>query len=162
MKKVLMCGLFFLALPLAAYCQQESRIELTDGSVINGEIASFVNGVYTINTSTFGQIKIETEQVARIESVNPSVNSLGNSPRQMSNPPATGFDAYKEKVLSNPDNTTVITGLATDPQIQALAQDPQVMEAAKSGDIQALMKNKKFMDIVNNPELQKEMDKLKK
>lgn len=161
MKKAVIFCLLVLVLPLAAYCQQESRIELTDGSVINGEIVSFVNGVYTVNTSAFGQIKIGTGQVAKVQSVNPSVSPLGTSPFQTSNPVAAGLDGYKQKVLNNPENTAIITGLATDPQIQDLAEDPQIINAAKSGDIQALMQNKKFMDVINDPRFREEMDRLK-
>jgi hypothetical protein len=144
LKRIIVFGLFFLTLSAAVYCAQASRIELSDGSVINGEITSYINGVYTINSKTFGEIKLESAKVSKIESVNPP-----------------GIEDYRQKVMNNPQNAAVITGLAADPQIQELVKDPQISNAAKAGDIQALMKNEKFMSIVNNSQLQEAVKKLK-
>ena len=58
MKKIIIFCLLSLALNAAAYCGQLSKIELTDGSIVNGEIVSYANSVYTINTTTFGEIKV--------------------------------------------------------------------------------------------------------
>ena len=61
MKKTVILYIFFLAFSLSgmhAYCGQISRIELTDGSVINGEIISFADGMYDISTDSLGEMKI--------------------------------------------------------------------------------------------------------
>lgn len=71
------------------------------------------------------------------------------------------IDTYKQKVMSNLESVALITGLAADPQIQALSDDPQIVAAARAGDLQALLKNEKFMDVVNNPKLQEEVKKIK-
>lgn len=176
MKRVIIFFLFFLALTQRVYCEQESKIELNDGSVINGEVVSFTNGMYTVNTSAFGQIKINADQVVNFQpasssnnplgitslSVNPYNNSQNSTSLQGNNSSVTGIEDYKRKVMSNPENAAVITDLAANPQIQSLMEDPEIVAAAKAGDLTALMKSKKFMEIVNNPGLQKEIDKLKK
>jgi hypothetical protein len=119
--------------------------------------------VYTVNTSSFGKINLKEAQVSRIQSGNlPVRNEAAGFSEQPSNPAGLDMDSYKQRLMGNPENTAIITGLATDPQIQDLIQDPDIAAAAKSGDLQALMKNKKFMDIANNPEMQKKMDGLKK
>jgi len=153
--------LFFLALNTAAYCGQVNRIELTDGTVINGEITSYTNGVYTISTPALGEIRVEALKVSKIESPSrPSINP-GIQAAQPNNLSPSQIDNYKQRLMNNPENTAIVTGLAADPGIQELAKDPQIIDAAKAGDIQALMKNKKFMDIVNDPRIQEEMRKLK-
>lgn len=70
-------------------------------------------------------------------------------------------DAYKQKLMSNPENAAIITLLANDSQFQALVDDPQLVAAAKAGDFQALMKNEKFMEVVRSPKFQEEAKKLK-
>lgn len=161
MKKIIILSLFSLFLTAAVYGSQASRIELIDGSVINGEVISFANGVYTINTPALGAVKIESAKVSKIQTVNPSLVSNSIAAPQAANLSQEQIDAYRQKIMGNPENAAAITGLINNPQIQGLAQDPQIQEAAKSGDIQALLKNKKFMSIVNDPELQEAVKKLK-
>ncbi len=162
MRKIYLICLFFLAFCVCGYCAQESRVELSDGSVINGQIVSYANGVYVLDTPAFGVIKVEAAKVARIESagysssvtpVSPSVTSGNFSKSEVS--------AYSQKWMSNPASAAVITNLASDPSIRELVEDPEVQAAIKSGDIQSLMKNEKFMSIVNNPNMQESLKKLK-
>jgi len=161
LKRIIIFCAFFLTLNAAAYCAQVSRIELTDGSVINGEITSFAGGVYTVNTA-FGEIKIESGNVSRIESANLPVHSAPvSSAVQENNLTPPQIDSYKQQLMNNPENAAIITGLAAAPEIQDLVKDPKIVEAAKAGDIQALMKNEKFMNIVNSPQLQEAFKKLK-
>lgn len=162
MKKAIIFYLFLLALNAVAYCGQLSKIELTDGSVINGEIVSYTNSVYTINTTTFGEIKVEAVKVAKIESANyASPATSFSSIVQTNNPTQSQVSTYGQTLIKNPENTAIITGLASDPGLQEVARDPQIQDAVKTGDMQALMKNAKFMDIVNNPKMQEALKKLK-
>jgi hypothetical protein len=155
MKKNIIFVLIFLSLNVAVYCGQPGRIELTDGSVINGEIVSYVNGVYTINSSVFGEITLDATKVSRIES---EKNEPKNS--QVISTQAQ-VESYKQALMSNPESAAIIAGLAADPQIQKLANDPQIQGAVKSGDFETLIKNEKFMDFVNSSKLQEAVKKLK-
>jgi len=150
LKTVVFC-LFFLALSTAAYCGQLNRIELADGTVINGELTSYANGVYTIRSSGLGEIKVEASNVSKIETLSSPL--MGTSPLQVQD--------YKQKLMSDPGNAAVISGLGSDSRIQELAQDPQIIKASETGDIQELMKNEKFMSIVNDPRIQEEIKKIK-
>ncbi|MFH1201635.1 MAG: hypothetical protein V1674_01935 [Candidatus Omnitrophota bacterium] len=162
MKRIIIFCLLSVVFNVTAYCGQLSRIELTDGSVINGEIISYASGVYAISTAAFGEIKIEAANVSKIESLNSSLpgNAI-NSSVGRENPAQSQIQSYGETLMSNPENAAIITGLAADPRIQELAKDPEIQEAVKAGDIQALMKNEKFMDIVNNFRIQEAIKKLK-
>ena len=162
MKKLIIFCSFFFALNAAAYSGQLSKIELTDGSVINGEVVSYLNNIYTISTTSFGEIKVEAAKVVKIESANYISPNTSLSPIvQTNNPTPSQVSAYGQTLMKNPENVTVLKGLASDPRVQEIAGDAQIQDAAKSGDIQALMKNPKFMDIVNSPEVQKAIKKLK-
>jgi len=161
LKKIVISCLLLLMLTLTAYCGEQSRIQLTDGSVINGEIISYLNGVYTIQTVGLGKIKVAATKVSKIETSLSSSSISSDSASQIGNLSPSQVDSYRQTIMSNPDNAAVITGLASDPQIQELVQDPEIIAAAKSGDVQALMKNQKFLNIINNPKMQEAVKKLK-
>lgn len=161
MKVIIIFLLFVCMLSAVTYGEQVSRIELNDGSVINGQIVSYLNGVYTINTGTMGEIKIEASKVSKIEAAHASSLSVSNTDGQMNNISKAQIDNYRQTIMNNPENASIVTGLATDPDIQELAKDPAIIEAAKSGDLQALMKNEKFMGIVNSPKMKDAVKKLK-
>lgn len=163
MKKVIISCSFFFLLNVVAYCGQLSKIELADGSVINGEIVSYTNNVYTINTANFGEIKVGVKNVAKIESTNyASPNTAVNPIIQTSNPTPSQVSTYGQTLMGNPENAAIVIGLTSNPELQEMASDPEILDAAKRNDIQALMKNAKFMDIVNSPEMQEAVKKIKK
>ncbi|MDD5109304.1 MAG: hypothetical protein PHC29_07390 [Candidatus Omnitrophica bacterium] len=162
MKKIIIFCLLILALNISVYCGQLSKIELADGSVINGEILSYVNGVYTINTYAFGETKVAGEKVIKIESANYTLPTPIEPTVEANNPVQSQPPSYGQRLMKNPKNAAIITGLAKDPGFQQMASDPQLQAAAKKGDIQALLKNPKFMNIVNSSEVQEAVKKLKK
>jgi len=154
--------LLFLAFNVAGYCGQTSRIELIDGSVINGEIVSLANGSYSINTASLGVIKVDTLKVAKIESVQPSAPSaILNSSVQPNSLTSEQINSYKQKIMSNPENVAAIKSLATNPQVQALAQDPEIVNAVKSGNIQELINNKKLIAVLGSSEVEETVKKVK-
>ncbi len=163
MKKVIILCAFVLFLSSAAYCGQLSKIELADGSVINGEVVSYANGVYTINTANFGEIKVGGGKVSKIESANLLLPVAAVKPLiQASDPVQSQVSTYGQTLMQNPENAALVVGLTSNPELQEMANDPELLDAAKRNDIQALMKNPKFMNIVNSPEIQEAAKKLKK
>lgn len=162
MKKVIIFGLFLLIFCTVAYCQELSRIELTDGSVINGEIISDTDGVYTVNSPSFGEIKIEADKVSKVEAANSLLHDLSvGFVTQEDDSAQPQMDTYKQALMNDPENAAIVTGLAADPQIQELVKDPEIAEAARTGNIQALMRSEKFMNMINRPEIQESLEKLK-
>lgn len=160
MKKIIISCLFYLALNTVVYGGQTSKIELADGSVINGEIVALADGVYTIkNPATFGEIKVGAEKISRIESVNATVNNLIGQPN---NPAPSQVAAYGQTLMQNPENAAVVADLTKNPELRKMAEDPELQAAAKKGDVQALLNNPKFMNIVNSPEVKEAVKELKK
>ena len=58
-----------------------SEIELTDGSIIRGEIVSFINGVYTVKSGSVGTVRIDESdvQLIRVKSEGPHTREPSGS-----------------------------------------------------------------------------------
>jgi hypothetical protein len=133
LKRTALLCFVLLGYVTALYCGQASKIELVDGSFISGEVVSFADGVYTINTEAFGELRVGADKIAKIDLVGSSApGALTPSQAQ----------AFKTKIMANPQSAAIATRLATDPRIQELARDPKILEAAQSGNIQDLMNGK--------------------
>jgi len=135
---------------------------LADGSVINGEVVSFTNGIYTLNTANFGEIKVEARNISKIESANYLPSKTSFAPILQENNPVQPQAPYGQVLLENPENAAVVLGLTSNPKLQEMAKNPEILDAAKRNDLQALMQNAEFMEMVNSPELQEAVKKLKK
>jgi hypothetical protein len=59
----------------------------------------------------------------------------------------------KEKMLNDTDIMALIAEVQNDPEIQQLLADPAAVEAARKGDIQALVANPRFMQLLDNPRI---------
>ncbi|MDD5247043.1 MAG: hypothetical protein PHS09_06615 [Candidatus Omnitrophica bacterium] len=126
----------------AGYCAGGQRIELDDGSVLNAEVKSLENGIYTLDTGSMGEIRLDASRVKKIESGSPGPNSF-----------ASKVHKYQQKMTQDPAALKLMNKLAKDQRFQQIAQDPQILEAIKSGDMQALTSNPKFISLMNDPEI---------
>ncbi len=119
-------------------------IELTDGSVITGEVVSMSKGIYTVRSSTLGTLRIEASKVRVIRS------------RGSAAPGDTGgrVKSLEDKMFADGDIMAAISALQNDPDFQKVLRDPEIMKAVQAGDIAALMKNPEFMKLLNNQTVQ--------
>jgi hypothetical protein len=141
-----------------AYADND-RIELNDGSVIQGDIVSFSEGVYTIRSATLGTITIEKYKIRTIN-VNPSGSSKDQSASQDNTSMQKRAKALQESMAENPDIMKSINSLQNDPDFQQVLSDPKLMEAIKSGDISKLINSPKFMKLVDKQSIQEISNKL--
>lgn len=159
MKKILLCSIFLLGLSVTAYCGQ--RIELIDGNVIHANVISFMNGIYTLDAGSLGQIKIDASKIKTITMV--KQNSIPESNTQ-NLPDASSTQSetarLKDKIASNPEMMGLVAEMARDPQFQELVQDPAIAEALRTQNMNALMSNPKFMAILNDPKIQEIQNKV--
>lgn len=144
MKRMFICFLFLLGSSGIACCGQFSRIELSDGSVIQGEIISLENGAYTLKTAELGELKIDASKIRNIQMPNSDAGAQGYT-----------------QVPSNADFKSEVDKVLADPQFQELTKDPDITNAAKSGDIKSLMSNDKIKNLINNPKLKEIENRLK-
>lgn len=139
---VLMAILVMLSLAAAsvfANAAETREIELTDGSVITGEVLSLSGGVYTVRSATLGTLRIEASdiRVIRLPGAAVSGDTLGR------------VRSLEDRMLSDREIMETIRALQNDPDLQKILKDPEIMKAVQSGDIAALMSNPEFMKILN-------------
>ena len=129
------------------------RIELTDGSVILGEVLSSKGGVYTIRSETLGTIKIDESRIRVIHFKNSNERKEGKG---LSDEMASRMQLQqlRKSMTANPEIMNMILSLQNNPDFQAVLKDKAIMEAVNAGDIQALLSNPKFMKLLNSPVVQ--------
>ena len=134
-----------LAVTAAKANAAETRdIELTDGSVITGEVVSLSGGIFTIRSATLGTLRIEASKV-RIIRLQGSA-APGDAGGQVK--------SLEDKMLGDSEIMETIRSLQNDPDLQQILQDPEIMKAVQTGDFSALMSNPKFMKLLNNQAVQ--------
>ena len=119
------------------------EIELTDGSIITGEVLSLSSGVYTIRTVSLGVLKIDD---AKVRAIRPQ-----GTPSAQRSGQTGDVKSLQDKMMSDRDVMGMIQSLKDDPQFTKILEDPEIMNAVQSGDTAALMANPKFLQLLNNP-----------
>jgi hypothetical protein len=158
MKKILFLVLFVSMSALLVGTAYGKKIELTDGSALEGEIVSFSEGKYTVQSASLGTLQIEDSKVRSISSTDQAaVDSSGAA--VPSDPAAIQSEMQKLQpaIMSDPNIMKTVAGLVSNPDFQALVNDPEVVNAAKSLDLKTLMANQKFVKAINDPAI-KEID----
>lgn len=167
---------FTASLPVMA-----SRIVLSDGTVINGEVTGMANGVYTIETSAMGTLNINADNVVSISKgnvANSSDNYGGNASaidiidgtnkkstskqdkldsELKSNSYSSMQNEANQKVQSmmmNGDFLDSMMGLSENSKMTDVMNDPEVMDAINRGDYDFLMNNSKMQNLMDSSEIQ--------
>ncbi len=130
------------------------EIELSDGSVITGEVLSLTSGVYTIRTSSLGTLKIDD---AKVRAIRPRSTSSSLQSGQNSD-----VKSLQDKMMSDREVMGMIESLKDDPQFKKMLEDPEIMNAVNTGDIAALMANPQFRQLLHNPTVQDIQQKVSK
>ena len=142
--RILLYSLLF-SFSLTSFAAEYREIVLKDGSVISGEVLNFDGSQYTIKSSSLGTVKLDSAQINTIRS--PSGASLNSSQAGFSQ---NDISSIQQQLLSNQDIMAMITSLQNDPQMQAILADPKIMRAIASGDMQTLMNEPKFKQLLDN------------
>lgn len=159
--KVKALGLSFLLVMYfisIAWASGLNRFELMDGSVIQGEILSFTQGVYRINSDALGTISLPEEKIRAIKPAQNSDSKAGNSnqPKEPTDG-AQKIDRMQGRMLSDPETVRLIEELQNNPSVQSILQDEELMQAISQGNlnrvsedpkIKALMKDKTVGKII--------------
>ena len=150
---VIRSSVFCLCIMVGGLCGsvlagEVSEIELTDGSIIRGEIVSFINGVYTVESGSVGTVRIDESkvQVIRMKG-SPTRESSGSSL-------SSEAQALQQLMMTDEQLLNNILSLQSDPEVQEILNDPAIVRAVNSGNIDALLSNPKFMQLLGNPRIQ--------
>ena len=148
--------LIFIVIAAAAPLVNGAEIretELTDGSVIAGEIVSLSGGVYTVRSATLGMIQIEESKVRTIRRKD-APGTAGD--------PAGQIKSLQDKMLNDPEIIQMIQSLQNDPDFQKILRDPEILKAVQNGDLPTLMANPQFMGLLNKQTVQEIKNKTSK
>jgi hypothetical protein len=153
-------SLFFVAVILlltarSAPAAEMREIEMSDGSVVSGEVLSLSKGIYTIKSDSLGTITIDESKVRVIR---PGSASQGAGTSQNS---GSEVRSLQNKMMNDQEIMGMIQSLQNDPEFKKLLEDPDVMKAVSEGDIPALMANPKFTKLLNNPTVRDIQKKVK-
>ena len=128
-----------------------NTIELKDGSVISGEVVSFTDGVYTIDTPSLGTVRIGEEKIRTIGVAADRPAGSGASSGPAGSIEVETVKALTFKALADGTIMKMILSLKDNPDFQKILNDPSIMDAVHSGDRGALMSNPQFMKLLTNP-----------
>ena len=140
MRLILLSFSLFLLLVQNVVAGDIRVIELTDGSIITGEVSSLNNGVYIIKSDSLGTIKLEESKIRAISSKSSDTNATSVQKTK----------ALQEKMLSDKEIVGLIQSLQNDPDFKQVLEDPVIMKAVNEGDISALTANPQIMKLLNN------------
>ena len=148
-------SLVFLILATAlaiANAAEMREIELTDGSVITGEILSLSGDVYTVRSAALGTVRIEGSKIRAIRSRSLAETTEGDT--------GSKIKSLQGRMTSDSEIVDMIMSLQNDPDFKKILHDPEIMKAVQAGDMAALMANPQFMKLLNNEAVQKIRNKL--
>ena len=162
MKKFMFLMFFVLMSVSFAYAAHKASIELTDGSTLDGEVVSFSDGKYTVNSPSLGTLQIEDSKIRNIRSTDPTAGSPQKDITSLDAATVqNGIQELQPAMIGNPDIMRTISGLISNPDFRDLLKDPEIMNAAKSSNIKALMANEKFIRVLNDPAVKEIRQKVK-
>jgi len=127
-----------------------SRLELTDGSIIVGEVLGMSAGVYSVRSPTLGTISIESSRIRSLS----NADTAATSDATLANPGASygdDIDALQRQMVGNPDLMQMIVGLQNDPALQRAMANPELMALISSGNIDALRQHPSFLELMGHP-----------
>ena len=153
---------FLVASCLACGVLSAATVVLRDGTVIQGEVKSLQDGVYTIETSSVGTLHVRAVEVRSIDEDGKSSSTPGaGQPAKGSSPGADALDAAKSQIVADPKLLTTVLALQNDPEVLAVLADPVVAKAIAAGDYNALMSNAKIVALMQNPKMREIIEALR-
>lgn len=171
MQRLLTYGIFnaslgiLVAALIAAGTADAATLILHDGSVINGNIRTLSDDVYTIETASLGTVRVRKQDIRTIDlSDDPGATSAaGASSSAIPAEPAgqAELQALQQSLMQNANLFSMVQSLQNDPQVQAVLADPEVMSAIASGNIEILMSHPKIIALTGNPKVREVIDEVR-
>lgn len=135
-------GWMFLVAAGSAGGGELRQIELTDGSVLTGEVLSYEKGVYSFRTGALGTVAIED---ARVRSISTPGAAAPTGPQTGASP------SLREQMQSDAQIMEMIRALKDDPAFREVLEDPDLLRAVETGDLATLMGDRRFLRLLENP-----------
>ena len=150
-----------LASPQAALADDTRILELTDGSVISGQIISLENGVYTIASPTLGRLQVKDSEILSLRSRSVPPRAMLFSQQMPNGGQSTEtFTNIQKQIMAEPEILSLVMSLQQNPEILAILNDPAIMRAIATRDMESLQNNPKIRQLEGNPTIRKILGRL--
>jgi uncharacterized protein YbaA (DUF1428 family) len=160
MRKVFVFSLFILlSWAGISSSEEKSTIELTDGSVITGEIIEMRGGSYRVRSDSLGEIRIESNRIRSITSSsarNTGKSQQGKSFIDNNNNNANNnaqINEIQQSIMSDPKMAELVQTLMSDPELMNALNNPAILAKINSGDTASLENDRDFQKIMANPKI---------
>ncbi len=146
MRQFLICFLVILVFAARSASAGEIReIELSDGSIVSGEVLSLSKGIYTIKSDSLGTLKLEESKV-RVIRPKSSSRSAGTAQNSTNGE----IKSLQGRMMSDQEIMGLVQSLQNDPEFKKIMEDPEIMKAVSEGDVASLIANPKFTRLLDN------------
>ncbi len=126
------------------------RIELTDGTVIYGELVSVRKGCWTVNSDTLGIIKLDP---AKIKQISSSEDTKETESQETPDSTRDQVSKITNEIQADSELMRAIGSLRDDPEVKKVLEDPVLMKAIRANDISYLLSNPKFLALLQDPRI---------
>ena len=131
-----------------------TTVVLRDGTVIQGEVKSLQDGVYTIETASVGTLHVRAADVRSIDEDGKSPSTSGaGQPAKGSSSGVDPLEAAKSQIIADPKLLATVLALQDEPEVLAVLSDPEVIKAIAANDYTALTSNPKIVALMQNPKV---------
>ncbi|KMP11390.1 hypothetical protein UR09_02035 [Candidatus Nitromaritima sp. SCGC AAA799-A02] len=150
-------GVIFLLLvwliPVSGYAGTINQIRLSDGSLIQAEIVSYSNGIYTLRSDALGTFSLDESRVRSIQpkesqAASPSSGTVDAQVKQQ-------MQKLQQEMMSDPKTMKLLSDLQNDPSIKNILEDKELMRAIEKGDMNRLGQDPKIQSLMNSDEVDK-------
>ncbi len=159
----------FLLLALPAFTQS-SQIVLSDNTVIYGTVIGMNDGVYTINTDSMGEIRVDASRIVSISSQGSQtqrgaqnrIDIIDESNRgRRSNSSSMRNNAMQEQATMRVQSMSLeddfldsLINLSENSAMVDVLNDPEIMDAITNLDYDFLMNSDKMRSLMESSDIQ--------
>lgn len=140
-----------LVLPVAAQAG-ESRIELTDGSVISGELIGIEAGHYHIRSASLGRLSIPETSIRSLQPIGAASSHTPSTAAAQDY--SADIASIQKQLIGDQGLMEQVMALQQDPQIRKALSDPELTRMVLSGDLEGLRADPRFQRLMEHPSIQ--------
>lgn len=157
--RLLIILLFVISFNPTVFSGSVKHIALKDGSVIKGELVSFENGIYTVQTENLGRLQLPEANVVSIAEQTALNPNSTNSPTTNAAPDFSNkVTAMQTQIMNDPQAMQTVQAMAEDPEIAAMISDPdfvkQLTTAVSNNNVESVAGDPKIQQLMSNPKMQ--------
>ncbi len=145
----------------SVFAASTKYITLKDGSVIKGELVSFENGTYTVQTENLGLLQLPEANVISVA----TGGTVAQAPAAAAQPDfAKNVSAMQSQIMADPQTMEAVQAMAEDPEIVAMISDPNFIKklttAVSSDNIDSVADDPRLQELMGNPKMKALVEQL--